>query len=82
MIKRFAKWWKRLLTKKCESCGLYPVADIPAVVRIEAQDGVLELEVCDKCCEFFTKSAEVFTKKKERSIYEEFYDDEETGDVY
>jgi hypothetical protein len=70
------------LTKKCESCGLYPVADIPAVVRIEAQDGVLELEVCDKCCEFFTKSAEVFTKKKERSIYEEFYDDEETGDVY
>jgi len=70
------------LTKKCESCGLYPVADIPAVVRIEAQDGVLELEVCDKCCEFFTKSAEVFAKKKERSIYEEFYDDEETGEVY
>ena len=80
MIKQIVKWWNRLLNKKCSTCGLYPVADIPAVVRIEAHDGVLELEVCEKCCEFFTKSAEVFTNKKERSIYEEFYDDEETGD--
>lgn len=54
-------------------CSDNPIAEFPAVVRLEARDGVVELRTCDQCAEFFTKSAEVFTNNKRRPIE----DDEE-----
>ena len=78
MIKTFVNWWRLIFGRGlCDVCSENPIAELPAVIRLEAQDGVVEMRTCDQCAEFFTKSAEVFSNNKRPPV-----EDEETGDVY
>lgn len=57
-------WIKRLIRKKkienlCHVCGLNQLPDEPAVLRLQVQDGIAEMNVCDECADFFDKSAEL-----------------------
>lgn len=64
-------WWSRLrkrkklrLEKLCHVCGVNEMPDEPAILRLKVQDGIVEMNVCDDCADFFDKSAEVLQKRK------------------
>lgn len=50
--------------KLCSICGVNYLPDSPAIVKLQAQDGIVEISVCDDCANFFDKSAEILTQKK------------------
>lgn len=49
--------------KKCQSChDKYPKSTAFHELRLNTADGILNLEICEKCADFFDKSAEVIMK--------------------
>jgi RNase P subunit RPR2 len=62
-------WWKR---KKCATCKtvLKPKRGIHEL-RLNAADGVVDLEICGKCADFWDKSADVLLKRGNDENYKE-----------
>lgn len=56
--------------KKCQSChDKYPKSTAFHELRLKTADGILSLEICEKCADFFDKSAEVIMKgRKNESV--------------
>lgn len=54
-------WWK---SEKCSTCRkkLKTPKQCP-IIRLDTEDGVVELKICDECADFFDKSAEVLQNK-------------------
>lgn len=54
-------WFNR--NKTCAVCEEKYLKSVPFhEVRVNTDDGVVSLEICDKCADFFDKSAEVIMK--------------------
>ncbi len=54
-------WFNR--NKTCSVCEEKYLKSVPFhEVRVNTDDGVVSLEICDKCADFFDKSAEVIMK--------------------
>ena len=54
-------WFNR--NKTCAVCEERYLKSVPFhEVRVNTDDGVVSLEICDKCADFFDKSAEVIMK--------------------
>lgn len=70
MIKTFVNWFRSIFKKVplCDVCLDNPLTESPAVLRLEAQDGVVEMRACEQCAEFFAKSAEVLSNNKRGPI--------------
>ena len=58
--------WK----KRCPICtDKYPKKAVFHELRLETADGAVSLEICEKCAEFFDKSAEVIMKgRKDETV--------------
>lgn len=52
------KWMKR---NKCKVCNKKIIGNIHEI-RLQTYNGILELKICDKCADFFDKSAEILRK--------------------
>ena len=59
-------WWNNWRKRKkiklenlCHVCGVNQLPDEPAVLRLQVQDGIAEMNVCDECADFFDRSAEL-----------------------
>ncbi len=63
-----SEWMSRLIKKKskvenlCQICGENQMPEEPAIIRLNVQDGIAEVLLCDECADFFDKSAEVFLR--------------------
>jgi hypothetical protein len=61
-----------ILTKgKCKMCYAKKKPNEEfSILRMQVQEGLIELEICEPCAEFFDKSAEVLRNKngKDESI--------------
>lgn len=55
---------KKAIENLCHVCGVNKLPDNPAVLSLKAQDGVVEIIVCDECADFFDKSAKVLAQNK------------------
>lgn len=53
-----------MFSKKCKTCESKMKSGSPATIRLNTVDGIIELEICDECAEFFDSSAEVIMKGK------------------
>lgn len=56
---------------KCKMCNAKKKPNEEfSILRMQVQEGLIELEICEPCAEFFDKSAEVLRKKngKDESI--------------
>lgn len=54
-------WFNR--NKTCSVCEEKYLKSVPFhEVRVNTDDGMVSLEICDKCADFFDKSAEVIMK--------------------
>lgn len=54
-------WFSR--SKTCAVCeDKYPKSAPFHEMRLNTDDGVVSLEICEKCADFFDKSAEVIMK--------------------
>lgn len=54
-------WFNR--NKTCAVCEDKYLKSVPFhEVQVNTDDGVVSLEICDKCADFFDKSAEVIMK--------------------
>ena len=59
-------WWKS--SKKCPVCTKkYKKTVTFHELRVQTADGLIELEICESCADFFDKSADVLTKKRKGS---------------
>lgn len=59
-------WWKS--SKKCPVCTKKYKKNVPFhELRVQAADGLIELEICVSCADFFDKSADVLTEKRKGS---------------
>jgi RNase P subunit RPR2 len=57
-------WWKR---KKCGTCKkVLKKKNSSHELRLQTADGMLEVEICDKCARFWDASAEVLTKGRKK----------------
>jgi hypothetical protein len=58
--------WK----KKCPVCmDKYPKKALFHELRLETADGTASLEICEKCADFFDKSADVIMKgRKDETV--------------
>lgn len=55
-----------LKKKKCPVCEeKYPLTENFHELRLNTSDGVHSLEICEKCADFFDKSAEVIMKGRQ-----------------
>lgn len=63
-------WWKR---RKCATCNkvLKPKKQPVHELRVGTADGIVELEVCEQCANFFDKSAEVLVKSRKKDDNDE-----------
>ena len=53
--------------KKCPVCEhKYPSRTNFHEMRVNTADGVVSLEICEKCADFFDKSAEVIMKGRKQ----------------
>lgn len=58
-------WFGR--SKTCAVCeDKYPKSEPFHEMRISTDDGVVSLEICEKCADFFDKSAEVIMKGRQQ----------------
>jgi RNase P subunit RPR2 len=54
-------WWKR---KKCGSCRkVLKIKNGIHEIRLESADGIVEIEVCGECADFWDKSAEILQQR-------------------
>jgi ribosome-binding protein aMBF1 (putative translation factor) len=64
-----SKWINQLIKKKskylnlCHICSENQLPEEPAIIRLQVQEGIAEVLVCDECADFFDKSAEVLLKR-------------------
>lgn len=59
----WSDWKKRKKAKHlCHVCGHNELPDEPALIELKVSTGIVELQVCDECADFFDKSAEVMMK--------------------
>lgn len=75
--------WK----KKCPVCeDKYPKATPFHELRLQTADGVHSLEICEKCADFFDKSAEVIMKGRQDESVRlrelDQHDEEESDEGY
>lgn len=66
-------WWDRRKKRKksalenlCHVCGVNQLPEEPAILRLQVEEGVAEMNVCDECADFFDKSAEVLNGPKRK----------------
>lgn len=53
-------WWKR---HKCGSCKkVFKKKDHVHVLKVKAEDGTIEMEICTNCANFWDASAEVLQR--------------------
>lgn len=58
-------WFAR--SKTCAICeDKYPKSEPFHEMRINTDDGVVSLEICENCADFFDKSAEVIMKGRKQ----------------
>lgn len=63
-------WWKN--RKKCPVCEEKYKKNVGFhELRIQTADGVLELEICESCADFFDKSAEVLSSGRKKDVEDE-----------
>jgi hypothetical protein len=54
-------WLSR--SKRCDVCDEKYLKSVPFhEMRLNTDDGVVSLEICEKCADFFDKSADVIMK--------------------
>lgn len=54
-------WWKR---KKCASCRkVLKAKNGIHEIRLDSADGLLELEICNSCADFWDKSADILQNR-------------------
>ena len=68
-------WLKRRKERKklenlCHICQDNKLPEEPAIIRLQVQEGIAEVLVCDECADFFDKSAEVLLKRGKESKHE------------
>ena len=52
--------------KKCEICqDKYPKDTAFHEMRLNTQSGLVSLEICEKCADFFDKSADIMRKRED-----------------
>lgn len=51
-----------MFSNKCKTCDSKINIASSATIRLNTVDGVIELEICGACAEFFDSSAEVIMK--------------------
>jgi ribosome-binding protein aMBF1 (putative translation factor) len=60
---------KKKVENLCQLCGEKRLPEYPATLRVNVQDGVAEMLVCDECANFFDKTSEVLNdSKRKKSI--------------
>lgn len=53
--------------KKCPVCNeKFPKTETFHELRLKTSDGVIEIEICNNCADFFDKSADVLTRGKKQ----------------
>lgn len=60
-----SKWIRKLIKKNvvlCSVCGVNPLPETPCILRLDLQDGTMDVKVCGECADFFDKSAQVLSK--------------------
>lgn len=59
-------WWRS--KKKCAVCETkYKKNAVFHELRLQTADGVLELEICESCADFFDKSADVLSAGRKKA---------------
>lgn len=59
-------WWKS--KKKCPVCSVkYKKNVVFHELRLQTADGLIEIEICESCADFFDKSAEVLSAGRKGS---------------
>lgn len=53
---------KKAIENLCHVCGENQLPENPAVLRLDLQDGTMDIKVCEECADFFDKSAQVLSK--------------------
>ena len=63
-------WWdlRRKRKKMCHVCVSAVLPKQPATIRLDTQDGPVDVLICDECADFFEKSAEVLNRGKYESV--------------
>lgn len=57
---------KFLRPKRCGVCAAKLSKDVEHPnVRLNTSDGVIELEICEECADFFDRSADIMRKRHE-----------------
>lgn len=52
--------------KKCEICkDKYPKETSFHEIRLSTQNGLISLEICERCADFFDKSADIMRKRED-----------------
>lgn len=61
-----SQWMKRLIRSKsrCQICKENKLPPEPAQIRLKVQDGVVDIDICDECADFFDKTAEVLNRPR------------------
>ena len=61
-------WFSRMkkVENLCQLCGEKQLPEYPATLRVNVQDGVAEMLVCDECANFFDKTSEVLNESKRK----------------
>jgi ribosome-binding protein aMBF1 (putative translation factor) len=57
---------KKKVENLCQLCGEKQLPEYPATLRVNVQDGVAEMLVCDECANFFDKTSEVLNESKRK----------------
>ena len=58
-------WFNR--NKHCAVCEVKYLKSVPFhEMRVNTDEGVVSLEICEKCADFFDKSAEVIMKGRQQ----------------
>lgn len=63
-------WWdlRKKRKKTCSVCNVNQLPKEPATIRLDVQEGVAEILICDECAEFFDKSAKILNRGKNESV--------------
>lgn len=63
-------WWdlRKKRKKTCTVCNTNKLPKEPATIRLDVQEGTVEILICDECAEFFDKSSEVLNRGKNEPV--------------
>ena len=62
----------RSKSKKCSICEVKFSLDVPFhEMRVNTDEGVVSLEICEECADFFDKSADILRKSRNQEAEDE-----------